>query len=251
MKLIEALEEAVAPGEIVRRREQTRLGLLERSPYVSAPQFTKLHPEDLRLLFDLCDAAWFQGGLRSALNGRALHFRISTRATSRAGSMHARRLHGPFGSVVEFFEMTVSATLLFGSFGDGQRTVLSGGRECADRLDALQRVMEHEIVHLAEQLVWGASSCSGPRFQGIAQRQFDHLEHTHELLTPRERVEADLGIRVGDRVAFQFEAERLEGRVNRITKRATVLVEAPDGLPFSNGKRYFAYYVPPRLLERL
>jgi hypothetical protein len=36
----------------------------------------------------------------------------------------------------------------------------------------------------------------------------------------------------------------LTGRVNRLTKRATVLVEAPEGESFSDGHRYRKYYVP-------
>jgi hypothetical protein len=41
------------------------------------------------------------------------------------------------------------------------------------------------------------------------------------------------------------------GRVNRITKRATVLVEDPDGVKYSNGLRYRTYYVPIACLELL
>ena len=34
------------------------------------------------------------------------------------------------------------------------------------------------------------------------------------------------------------------GRVNRLTKRATVLVEDPEGERFSDGRSYRRYYVP-------
>ena len=43
---------------------------------------------------------------------------------------------------------------------------------------------------------------------------------------------------------FTFEGRRLAGRVNRITKRATVLVEDPEGLNYSDGRRYKVFYVP-------
>jgi len=43
---------------------------------------------------------------------------------------------------------------------------------------------------------------------------------------------------------------RHEGTVNRITKRATVLVEDPEGEPYSDGKRYRKYLVPLQLLTR-
>ncbi len=37
--------------------------------------------------------------------------------------------------------------------------------------------------------------------------------------------------------------------MNRITKRATVLVEDPDGMKFSDGLRYRTYYVPIACLD--
>jgi len=49
---------------------------------------------------------------------------------------------------------------------------------------------------------------------------------------------------VGSRVTFDFEGARLAGRVNRLTKRATVLVEDAEGERFSDGGRYRRYYVP-------
>jgi hypothetical protein len=62
---------------------------------------------------------------------------------------------------------------------------------------------------------------------------------------------ANAGIRTGTHVGFLFEGKRLEGRVNRITTRATVLVEDAEGQPFSDGRRYKTYYVPLPLLTPL
>jgi hypothetical protein len=52
-------------------------------------------------------------------------------------------------------------------------------------------------------------------------------------------------------VVFLFEGRTLAGRVNRITKRATVLVEDPDGQKYSDGMRYKTYYVPISFLKLL
>ena len=43
-----------------------------------------------------------------------------------------------------------------------------------ERHDALQRIVEHETVHLVEQLRWRDTNCSGSRFQAIARRLFGH-----------------------------------------------------------------------------
>jgi hypothetical protein len=110
-------------------------------------------------------------------------------------------------------------------------------------LEALQRIFEHEIVHLAEQLCWGTSNCSAARFQDIAARFFLHRSHTHALITHKERA-AQSGIGIGSLVVFRFEGRDLTGKVNRITKRATVLVPDPAGKAYSDGSRYNTYYVP-------
>jgi hypothetical protein len=109
--------------------------------------------------------------------------------------------------------------------------------------------MEHEIVHLVEMLLWSHSQCSARRFQSIAKRFFGHTDYTHQLITPRERAMTEYGIRAGDRVRFRFDGKHVEGVVNRITKRATVLVEHARGELYSDGKKYQKYYVPLTLLK--
>ena len=153
----------------------------------------------------------------------------TTRYTTRAGEVS--------------YEISIASSILFDGFGGMDRLVTVCGIECQSRLEALQRIFEHELVHLAEQLCWGSSNCAAERFQAIAGRLFLHRVHTHNLITRRERA-AELGIRIGALVTFNFEGRQLTGRVNRITKRATVLVADPDGVSYSDGLRYRIYYVP-------
>ncbi len=146
------------------------------------------------------------------------------------------------------YEIAIASSILFDGFGERDRSVSVCGLECENRLDALQRVFEHELVHLVEQLCWHSSNCAAPRFQNIATSIFLHRAHTHDLITRRERALVS-GIRIGSPVTFIFEGQWLIGRVNRITKRASVLVEDPDGVTFSDGSRYRTYYVPIASLE--
>lgn len=95
---------------------------------------------------------------------------------------------------------------------------------------------------------YAGETATALRFQAIATRFFLHRAHTHDLVTRYERA-ADSGIRVGSHVTFAFEGRQLTGRVNRITKRATVLVEAADGRQYSDGLRYRSYYVPIAFLK--
>jgi hypothetical protein len=56
-------------------------------------------------------------------------------------------------------------------------------------------------------------------------------------------------LKVGDRVQFATAEGSLVGLLNRITQRATVLVEHPRGQRYRDGRRYVKYYVPLGLLK--
>jgi hypothetical protein len=233
--------------EIAARTAAIHAAALDRSNYLDDPNFTVIHPDDLSFLFEEYDRRFFEGGFAQAVNGSPLHFRLSPRLTSAGGKttrFRPRRGEGPAK-----FEIAVSTTLLFQTFDDLKRDVVVTGILCRNRLEALQRIFEHELVHLAEMLAWDGSSCKATRFQSIARRCFGHTDHRHQLITPRERAMAKFGVRPGRRVRFRFNGRELSGIVNRITRRATVLVEDPKGAPFSDGRRYLTYYVPPEMLQ--
>ena len=218
---------------------QIHQGVLANSRYIRAANYTVIHPEDLELLFASYDRLFFAGLCGRALDGRKLRFRLSPRMT-KAGGTTARFVTAAGET---FYEITVASSMLFEGFGTMDRRITVCGLECENRLEALQRIFEHEMVHLIEQLCWQSSNCAAARFQDIARRLFLHRAHTHKLITRRERA-AQSGIRVGSNVTFLFEGRPLTGRVNRLTKRATVLVEDPEGESFSDGLRYRRYYVP-------
>ena len=240
-----------SPQEISARQRQIYETVLRESKYLDGGNFSRVHPDDIRRLFDLYDDLFFEGGCRELLGDSPLDFRLSKRMT-RAGGMATRRevLEGKGGHVRTEYEIAVSATLLFQTFQDDHRSVVMSGIECRDRLEALQRIVEHEMTHLVEMLIWVKSSCSAPRFQSIANRFFGHTDHQHQLITPREHALTKFGIRAGDRVSFRCDGQHHVGRVNRITRRATVLVEDKRGQPYSDGKRYVKFYVPVGMLKR-
>ena len=185
--------------------------------------------------------------VRIARNGALdgpIYFGLSGRMTKRAG--RTAKFVTPPNSV--HYEITISVSLLFDAFRGNDREVAVVGQVCENRLQALQRVFEHEMVHLGEFLCWSASDCAAERFQGIASRFFRHRTHTHSLITRRERA-AESGIQRGPLVTFEFEGRRLTGRVNRVTKRATVLVPDANGQKYSDGFLYKKYYVPLSTLK--
>src|SRR5262249_19851815 len=106
------------------------------------------------------------------------------------------------------YEITVSTTLLFNTFQNVDRKVTVGGLECRDRLEALQRIFEHELLHLAEFLGWGRSNCRAGNFHALSRRIFAHEGVFHDLVTPREEAGVAYGIVAGDLVSFEHEGVR-------------------------------------------
>ena len=239
--------------EIASRNREIYDTMLAESDWLERGNFEQIHPNDLERLFDLYDLLFFDGecGEAARAEGKKLTFRLSSRMTRVGGTttrqVHRKKRNGP--PVLISHEIAVSTTLLFQTFHDVDRPITVTGILCQDRLEALQRVFEHEMIHLMEMLVWTTSSCAGQRFASLATNLFGHTQMTHQLITPRERAETKYGVRVGSRVRFSFEGQIYEGKVNRITKRATVLVEDECGDPYSDGKNYLKFYIPVSMLE--
>jgi len=239
-----------SPGEIAGRTQEIYESVLRDSKSMDDGNFSAIHPKDIERLFDLYDRLFFDGGCRKLLGDAPLSFRLSkrmTRAGGHAGRWEIRDNKGKF--VRTEYEIAVATTLLFQTFREDHRPVVMSGIQCRDRLAALQRVIEHEMTHLVEMLIWIKSSCAAQRFQSIANRFFGHTDHRHQLITPSEHALTKFGIKPGDRVSFRFDGRHHVGMVNRITKRATVLVEDANGQTYSDGKRYAKFYVPVGMLE--
>jgi len=241
-------------GEVESRVRRIYEAILDQSPQIREGNFRLIGTDDLERLFGWYDREFFRGRLGEMVLEDEAHpiaFRLSRRLVSAAGQTirQVRRVQRDGKPAVRVdYEITVSATLLFNTFQNVERTVTVGGLVCRDRLEALQRIFEHELLHLAEFLGWGRSNCRADNFHALSRRIFAHEGAFHDLITPREQAKAAFNIHVGDHVTFELDGIERTGRVNRITRRATVLVEDPRGMPYSDGKRYVRFYVPlPRL----
>lgn len=238
------------PGIVRRRQRQIYEDTLRLSRAMDRPNFRRIVADDLQRMVMMYDQSFFDGQLVRLARREGLTFGLSSRMTRNAGKTITRYPVGyQKGSrTSRKFEIVLSSSLLFQTFHDVHRPVEVTGIVCRDRLEAMQRITEHEIVHLLEMLVWDDSSCAQGRFQSIANRFFGHTQHQHDLITQKERAVRKFRVRVGSRVSFRFEGKRLEGIVNRITRRATVLVRDAKGEPFNDGHRYRRYYVPLEML---
>ncbi len=235
--------------QIDRWQSEIHSETLRLSRSIDQPNFCRVGRDDLVRMIGMYDDRFFGGRVLPLAKSEGISFGFSSRMTKVAGKLVTNYPNGDFNGRRQF-ELVLSSTLLFQTFESGDRGVEVTGRPCHDRLEAMQRVAEHELVHLVEMLVWNDGTCSEPRFQSIARRYFKHSDYRHDLITQRERAWIKFNIRVGDTVHFPHEGHRLTGRVNRITRRATVLVPSQKGELFSDGKRYQRYYVPLEKLQK-
>ncbi len=250
--LFEAIDKAkTKPARLHLQRDLITRKLLDESETLKNSSFRCIATNDLQLLFQLIDEEYFNGQCAKTIHDSKteLTFRLSKRMTSCGGTTTmetAQRKNKEFKK----FEIAVATTLLFDTFRI-QRSAKVGGVSCRSPLEALTRVMEHEMVHLIELLIWNDSNCSAKRFHQISWQRFGHLESNHQLLTPSDVAKATFGIRAGDHVSFRFDGSHHVGWVNRITKRATVLVNHPKGTLYNDGERYLKFYVPVSQLKKL
>ena len=236
--------------EITSRQAAIHRETLLLSRLVDRPNFFRIETEDIARMVRLYDDYFFDGEIIPTAQAEGLSFGLSSRMTRVAGKLVTHytpgKRHGP-----RKFELVLSSTLLFQTFEDVNRPVVVTGHKCPNRLEAMQRVTEHELVHLVEMLIWNHGNCNEARFQSIAKRYFAHSDYRHALITQRERALKKFNIRVGDQVRFSYDGQVISGRVNRITRRATILVANPKGEVFSDGLRYVRYYVPLEKLKKI
>ncbi len=229
--------------QVERWQREIHSQTVQLSRLIDQPNFHRVGRDDLVRMIRMYDQRFFGGQVLPIAQAEGLSFGLSSRMTKVAGKLVTSYPQGDYDGRRQF-QLVLSSTLLFQTFEDSDRPVEVTGRPCRDRLEAMQRVAEHELVHLIEMLIWNSGTCSQSRFQSIASRYFGHTDYRHDLITQRERALMKFNIRVGDMVHFQHHGHTLTGRVNRITRRATILVPSRKGELFTDGNRYQRYYVP-------
>jgi len=239
---------SLSPAMISAGRLAVRERLVRESPRLDKRDFAAISGSDLRILFEAYDDVFFQKQLTVLLEStrHSMFFEVSTRMTT-AGANISRRSSGRRAGV---FRIAISAPVLFSSFREPGEAFEVNGLTCTNRLQALQVLMEHELVHLYEMLQSGASG-HGPSFREIARGLFGHTDYRHALMTPAKRTSTALGLRAGELVSFNFRGRRLVGTLNGVAKRATVLVSHEDGTEYSDGQKYLKFYVPLIALSKV
>lgn len=231
------------PQDIEKKTKKIYCQILAESKNFDQGNFTIIGMDDLRHLFELYDQYFLDRFFYNNYREK-IFFRLSRRMTKAAGKT-------TYIKHTNIYVISLSTTLIFQTFHDVMREVVVNGIVCHDRLEATMRVLEHEIIHLLELVLFGSSSCSQPRFKRLSRNIFNHTDVTHQLVTQAERAQKKFNLRVGDGVLFEYEGKTYRGIIFRITKRATVMVKDSNGLYLdSQGNRYSKYYIPLHLLKQ-
>jgi len=235
---------------IIKRRKQVANLFIQQSVNVKSPDIKEISDQDLRILFELYDEVFFQDWFAGSFQG-TLRFSLSRRMTRSAGITSCPRNIDPAKPSTLLIKVKISIDFIshYGSI-EGANSV--AGIAAENSLEALQLILEHELIHVIEFIHFGRSSCKGKRFKVIAHNLFGHTASYHQLPTHQEIARQKLGVVPGDRISFEFEGRHLDGIVHKINKRATVMV-ADRGGSFvdKKGKRYTKYYVPLSIINKI
>ena len=243
------LSKSYSSREIKIRRKKVSSDLLAGSGQIKGPSICAISSTDLRLLFDLYDRIflnnWFAGNYRGEIA-----FSLSRRMTKSAGKTICRRSADPVRPENMKIEIRIGVDF-FLQYNAIEGSKMVCGIPTDSALEALQLVFEHELCHVMEFVLFGESSCSRQRFRTLASHLFGHTESYHKLPTQRQIADRRFGLQIGGAVSFVDGKKELSGVIYNINKRATVLVQDPEGdFIDRRGNRYTKYYVPLPLLKR-
>lgn len=235
--------------ELTRLDEEASRAIADQCPNLAGGGFARLTCAELRVVFTVVDGIYLRGALQQLCQSRGeqLDFRLSARMTHTAGTTTWLRPRGRNPSPGRFV-IAIAPGVIHDSFRLLPEATVCGVA-CPNMATALMRIMQHEMVHLLEFLCYGRSSCAADRFRQLVFRLFGHTESRHRLLTPHERARLTHGVQPGDLVEFEFEGRTMTGRINRISRRATVLVPDSSGARYTDGRHYRRFYVPLDLLR--
>ena len=181
----------------------------------------------------------FSTSLQTPSGNRRLRFRLSPRMT-KAGGTTARFAPRRAKSSTKSPSPAVCSSMASASRIADHR-VRPGLREppggTAAHLRARNGAPDRAVVLADQQLLRAALSGhrTPPLSASRTHAPADHAARTGRAIGNTRGVEGD---------ASTSKGRDSTGRVNRLTKRATVLVEDPEGERFSDGGRYRRYYVP-------
>ena len=189
--------------------------LTELIPEVNTPA-RPLMKKDVETVFQVIDEVYLNNFFKQNYLNQFC-FKTSNRMTASGANIRTSNMCE--------FTITVSNVILGKAYNQIEnlpKTV--NGLDCVDRLSALVRVVEHEIGHAIEFINYGKSG-HGRRFKDLVNNTFGHTDVCHALKRegPVSTIEQNLS--AGDEVKFNHNNQTYQGKITRITKRATIHIK--------------------------
>lgn len=223
------------------KREIIKKLLIESSINIKTENFDKISDDDLYILFNLYDEIFLQSWFKENFKGK-IKFKLSKQLTRAAGSTTTKKNIAEIKMEDIEFLVKLSSNHLI-NFDKVDRSKYVGGMEVESLLDSLMLVFEHEICHVIEFIVCKKSSCKKKPFKDLIFNLFGQTETTHNLVSANEVNVQKYGLKPGDRVKFQYKGKNVNGFIQRINKRATVMCQDNRGNYIDKfGKRYKRFY---------
>jgi hypothetical protein len=185
--------------------------------------YTFPRKKGLKYLFRLYDKHFFDGNIEKNFQ---VKLSFSGRLTSAAGNLR-------FSQSKELVEINFSIPRIFLVFLENLQDdfipdgYVVNGILCKNPAEALLRVMEHEITHLVEYILYQRSSCKNPRFLQLSYQLFGHTENKHRLGIYLPQADQQVHFKKGNAVSFTYKGVAYEGVIDSVRKRATVMVNHP------------------------
>lgn len=236
-------------SEIEKKRESIRNELFSLSKNITSGKITRISNMDLSILFQLYDKYFFNHYFRNNFKDKII-FVLSKKLTTNAGSLSYHKNNKSFSPDKITYTLKIGVNFIFKYYTLNRNKPVSGIIS-KDALEALQLVFEHEICHLIEYHLLNYSSCKKVFFLTISNNIFGHKETFHALPSEKEIAYKKYNLKIGDEVYFKNNNITLKGIINRITKRATVMVPDKNGIYMNkNGERFIKWYVPLSELKK-
>ena len=232
------------------KRAIIKESLFLKSININNENFEKISEKDLYILYNLYDEIFLKSWFKENFKGKII-FKLSKQLTRAAGNTTTKKNIAEIASENIEFEVKMSLNHLI-NFNKIDRSKYEGGVEANSILDSLMLVFEHELCHVIEFLVCKKSSCKKKPFKDLIFNLFGQTETSHKLVSANEVNAQEYGLKPGDKVNFQYNGKSINGFIQRINKRATVMCPDKHGNYIDKlGKKYKKFYATLDCLEKI
>lgn len=235
---------------IEEKRALIKKNMFERSANIKEEDFKKISEKDLYILYELYDEIFLNNWFKENFKGKVI-FKLSKQLTRAAGNTRTKKNIAKIEPKDIEFEVKMSLNHLI-NFNKIDRIKFVGGIEAESVMDSLMLVFEHELCHVIEFLVCFKSSCKKKPFKDLIFNLFGQSESTHNLISTNEVNLNKYGLKPGDSVKFLYKGKYINGFIQRINKRATVMCPDKRGNYIDkSGKHYKKYYASLEILMKI